>query len=121
MGRHLSSASVLLRSSFCPWPSVGAERRRLPSRTDWERGRSRPTAAKRARESACLDAEHFQSTPPKRVSHLDINPSGAPMPRDAELSRHNLVFGGIAKTHDHDAVMPVHGHLVPPARSVRYR
>jgi hypothetical protein len=31
------------------------------------------------------------------------------MPRDAELSRHNLVFGGVAKTHDHDAVMRISG------------
>jgi hypothetical protein len=32
-----------------------------------------------------------------------------PMPRDAKLSRHNLVFGGVAKTHDHDAVMRISG------------
>jgi hypothetical protein len=31
------------------------------------------------------------------------------MPRDAELSRHNLVFGGVARTHDHDAVMRISG------------
>ena len=31
------------------------------------------------------------------------------MPRDAELSRHNLVFGGVEKTHDHDAVMRISG------------
>jgi hypothetical protein len=31
------------------------------------------------------------------------------MPRDAELPRHNLVFGGVAKTHDHDAVMRISG------------
>ena len=31
------------------------------------------------------------------------------MPRDAELSRHNLVFSGVAKTHDHDAVMRISG------------
>ena len=39
MGRHLSRASGLAGMLLYPWPSVGAERRRLPSRTDWERGR----------------------------------------------------------------------------------
>ena len=31
------------------------------------------------------------------------------MPRDAKLSRHNLVFGGVARTHDHDAAMRISG------------
>jgi hypothetical protein len=31
------------------------------------------------------------------------------MPGDAELSRHNLVFGGVEKTHHHDALMRISG------------
>jgi hypothetical protein len=70
---------------------------------------SRPTAAKRARVSASLDAEHFQSTrqrrvPPRPLIRVELLCHG-----DAELSRHNLVFGGVEKTHDHDAVMRISG------------
>jgi hypothetical protein len=39
MGRYLSSDSVLLEFPLCPWPSFGAERRRMGTHTDWERGR----------------------------------------------------------------------------------
>ena len=62
MGRYLSSASVLLE-----FPLV-LDRVSAQSADVWGATQtgsadgSRPTAAKRARVSASLDAEHFQST-----------------------------------------------------------
>src|SRR5215831_2448419 len=51
------------------------------------------------------------SSPPANGGHYTEtdNPSRAPMPRDAELSHHNLVFGGVARTHHHDAAMRISG------------
>jgi hypothetical protein len=110
MGRHLSSASVPLEPSFCSWPNVGAERRRLPSHTDWERGRveadSREAGA-RKREPLTRST----SSPPANGGyHTEtVNPSGAPNATGRGTLAPQPCIDRVAKTHDHDAVMRISG------------
>jgi hypothetical protein len=58
MGFRLSSTG--LRLSFLCIGAFCADA--MASDNDWERGRVKAAAAKRARDSASLDAEHSQST-----------------------------------------------------------
>ena len=110
MGRHLSRASGLAGMLLYPWPSVGAERRRYaePHRLGARTGQGRQPRSGRA--SARALTRSTSSPPPTAgITPRPNNPSGAPMPRDAELWRHNLVFGGVGKTHDHDAALRISG------------
>jgi hypothetical protein len=106
MGRHLSRGFGSCWNALYPSPSVGAERRHYaePRRLGARTGQGRQPRSGRASARALTRST---SSPPANRRHRQSEWSS--MPRDAELSRRNLVFGGIAKTHDHDAVMRISG------------
>jgi hypothetical protein len=78
MERYLSSGSVLLELPLCPWPSVGAERRRYgePHRLGARTGQGRQPRSGRA--SARALTRGTSSPHATGGYHTDtINPSGS--------------------------------------------